>query len=65
MKGQGGGIFRSDNRGGWSKNGERESAGSYRMASAKKCERCVEVLGASKLLQTVCERFHYDSKALI
>ena len=34
------------------------------MASAKECERCVEVFGASKLLQMVCERFCYDSKAL-
>jgi len=65
IEGQRGGIFRSDNRRRWSKNGERKVVGSYRVAGAKEYERCAEVLGASKLLQTVCERFCYDSKALV
>ena len=40
----------SDNKRRWSKNGERKSVGSYRMASAKKYKGCAEVFGASKLL---------------
>ena len=50
MKSQRSRIFRSNNRRGQSKNGKEEGAGSYRVASAKKYERCVEVFGASKLL---------------
>ena len=44
------GVFRSDNRRRQSKNGERKSAGSYKMAGAKKYKGCAEVFGASKLL---------------
>ena len=44
------GIFRSDNRRRWSKNGKGKSAGSYRVAGAKKHEGYIEVFGASKLL---------------
>ena len=34
------------------------------MAGTEECEGCIKVFGASKLLQTVCERFCKDSKAL-
>ena len=50
MKSQRSGVFRSDNRRRQSKNRERKSAGSYRMAGAKKYKGCAEVFGASKLL---------------
>jgi len=43
-------IFRSDNRRRRSKNGEREGARSYRVASTKKYKGCTEVFGTSKLL---------------
>ena len=50
-------IFGSNNRRRWSENGKEKGAESDRVAGAKKYERCVEVSGASKLLQMVCERF--------
>ena len=50
VKSQRSGVFRSDNRRRRSKNGERKSVGSYRMAGAKKYKECAEVFGASKLL---------------
>ena len=57
-------IFRSDNRGRWSEDGERKGARSHRVADTKKYEGCPEVFGTSKLLQIVCEIFCYDNKAL-
>ena len=57
MKGSRDRIFGSDNQGRWSKNGKEKDIESNRVADAKKCKRCVEVSGASKLLQMVCKRF--------
>ena len=64
MESQRGGVFKSDNRGRWSKNGERKDSGSNRVAGAKECERCAEVFGVGKLLQIICQRFYKDSEAV-
>ena len=56
--------FRGDNQRRQSENGERKGVGSNRVASAKECERCAEVFGVGKLLQTVCQRFCKDSEAV-
>ena len=50
MKGSRDRIFGSDNQGRWSKNGKEKDIESNRVADAKKCKKCTEVLGASKLL---------------
>ena len=64
VENQKGWIFGSNNRARWCKNRKGKDAGGYRVASAKKYEKCVEVFGASKLLQIVCERLCQSSKAL-
>jgi len=65
IEGQRGRVLRSDNRKKWSKNGERKSLESNRVASTKECEGCAEVFRVSKLLQIVCQRFCKNSEAVI
>ena len=62
MKGQRSWIFRSCDKARQSENGEGESSENSRLASIKKCERCTEVFGVSKLLQMVCQGFCQGSK---
>jgi len=44
--------------------GEEEDSRNSRLVSTKRSERCVEVLGVSKLLQIVCQRFCKIMKSL-
>jgi len=45
-------------------NGKEKDSRSKRLASTKDYERCVEVSGFGKLLQTVCQRFYKGSKTI-
>ena len=62
IKGQKSQIFRSSDRTRWNKDGKEESSRSGRFAGTKKCEGYIEVFGASKLLQIVCQRFCKNRK---
>ena len=62
IKGQKSQIFRSSDRTRWNKDGKGESSRSGRFAGTKMCEGYIEVFGAIKLLQMVCQRFFKGSK---
>ena len=64
MESQRGEVLRSDNRGRQSKNGERKSSESNRVAGVKECKEYAEVFRIGKLLQIVCQGFCKNSEAI-
>ena len=64
MKSQRDKVLRSDNRGRQSKNGERKSSESNRVAGVKEYEGYAEVFRIGKLLQIVCQGFCKNSEVI-
>ena len=62
MEGEKSWILMSCNRTRQSKDEEIKGSRSSRLASTKKCKKCIEVFEIGKLLQIVCQRFYKSSK---